>query len=71
MDRDFLDGIDEHFEQLMKLHGNGRRNGARNGSSKGDRTLPVIMDALEGLSKAEREEVLSFIHSLKDNSDRP
>ena len=71
MDHDFLDGIDEHFERLMKSHGNGQRNGKRNGSSAGDRALRDITDAIEELSKAEREEVLSFIHSLKDKSDRP
>jgi hypothetical protein len=34
MDSDFLDGIDEYFERLVELNGNGRRNGSsRNGSS--------------------------------------
>jgi hypothetical protein len=72
MDHDFLDGIDEHFERLMKSHGNGSRNGRRNGNRNGgssDRTLSEIMDDLEELSKPQKKEVLAFIQSLKEKSD--
>ena len=69
MDHDFLDGIDEHFERLMKSHGNGRRNGSRNGGSR-DRTLSEIMNGLEELSKPQKQEVLEFIRSLTEKSDQ-
>ncbi len=76
MDHDFLDGIDEHFERLMKLNGNGRRNGSsrsssrsssRNGSSR-DRTLIEIMDGLKELSGPQKTDVLEFVRSLNGNS---
>ena len=67
MDHNFLDGIDEHFERLMKLNGNGRRNGSsRNGSSR-DRTLIEIMDGLKELSGTQKKEVLEFVRSLNPN----
>jgi hypothetical protein len=69
MDHDFLDGIDEHFERLIKSHGNGRRNGSRNGGSR-DRTLSEIMNGLEELSKPQKQEVLEFIRSLTEKSDQ-
>ena len=70
MDSDFLDGIDEHFERLMKLNGNARRNGSsRNGSSR-DRTLIEIIDKLEELSGAQKTEVLAFVRSLSANPDQ-
>ena len=69
MEHDFLDGIDEHFERLMKQHGNGRRNGrGRNGASR-DRTLLEIMDRLAELSSSEKQDVLEFVRSLKKESD--
>ena len=69
MEHDFLDGIDEHFERLMKQHGNGRRNGrSRNGASR-DRTLLEIMDRLAELSSSEKQDVLEFVRSLKKESD--
>ena len=68
MDHDFLDGIDEHFERLMKLHGNGRNNGRRNGRPR-DRTLAEIMEELDGLNKSQKQEVLSFIQSLTEDSE--
>ena len=69
MEHDFLDGIDEHFERLMKQHGNGRRNGRhRNGASR-DRTLMEIMDRLAELSSSEKQDVLEFVQSLKKEPD--
>ncbi len=68
MDHDFLNGIDEHFERLMKLHGNGRNNSRRNGRSR-DRTLAEIMEELDGLGKSQKKEVLSFIQSLREDSE--
>ncbi len=68
MDHNFLDGIDEHFERLMKLNGNGRRNGSsRNGSSR-DRTFIEITDMLEELSGKQKKEVLEFVRSLSGAS---
>ena len=72
MDRDFLDGIDEHFERLMKLNGNGRRNGSSRSSSGNsssrDRTLIEIMDGLKELSGPQKKDVLEFVRSLNGNS---
>ena len=64
MDHDFLDGIDEHFERLMKLHGNGKNNGRPR-----DRTLAEIMEELDGLNKSQKQEVLSFIQSFTEDSE--
>ena len=65
MDHDFLDGIDDQFQKLMKLHGNGKRNG-RSGSKNGDDPLILeILNQLQNLSRAQREEVLAFILTLK------
>ena len=65
MDNDFLDGIDEQFQRLMKLHGNGKRNGHSMGRSKEDGLVTEIVDHLQNLSKAEKQEVLTFIRSLQ------
>ena len=65
MDNDFLDGIDEQFQRLMKLNGNGKRNGHSMGRSKEDRLLTEIVDHLQNLSKAQKEEVLTFVRSLQ------
>ena len=64
MDNDFLDGIDEQFQRLMKLNGNGKRNGHPMGRSKEDRLVTEIVDHLHNLSKAQKGEVLTFIRSL-------
>ena len=69
MDDAFLDGIDEYFEGLVKLNGNGPRNGpSPNGTSR-DRTLTEIMGRLEGLSNTQKKEVLEFIRSLGRDTD--
>ena len=65
MDNDFLDGIDEQFQRLMKLNGNGKRNGHPAGRSKEDRLITEIVDRLHNLSKPQREEVLTFIRSME------
>lgn len=65
MDNDFLDGIDEQFQHLMKLYGNGKRNGRPMGRSKEDRLIIEIVDHLHKLSQHQREEVLAFIQSLE------
>ena len=65
MDNDFLDGIDEQFQRLMKLYGNGKRNGHSMGRSKEDRLTTEIVDQLQNLSQNQKEEVLTFIHTLE------
>ena len=65
MENDFLDGIDERFQELMKLNGNGKRNGDSIGQSKEDRLITEIVDHLHNLSKLQQEEVLTFIRSLQ------
>jgi hypothetical protein len=64
MDDDFLDGIDEAFQRLMKLNGNGKRNGNSN-RSKDDRLVMEIVDHLRNLSRSQQEEVLKFVRSLE------
>ena len=65
MDNDFLDGIDEQFQRLMKMNGNGKRNGHTVGRSKEDRLVSEIVDHIHNLSKSQQEEVLTFIRSLE------
>jgi len=65
MDNDFLDGIDEQFQRLMKLYGNGKRNGHPIGRSKDDRLVTEIVEHLHNLSKSQQEEVLTFVRSLE------
>ena len=65
MDNDFLDGIDEQFQRLMKLYGNGKRNGHPMGRSKEDRLVTEIVEHLHGLSQSQKEEVLTFIRSME------
>jgi hypothetical protein len=64
MNNDFLDGIDEHFQRLVKLSGSERRNGQSLGGSREDRLVSEIVDHLHNLSVSQREEVLAFIRSL-------
>jgi hypothetical protein len=65
MENDFLDGIDEAFQRLMKLNGNGKRNGHLPARSKEDRLIAEIVDDLQKLSKPQQEEVRNHILSLK------
>jgi hypothetical protein len=69
--RDFLDGIDEQFQRLMKQHGNGKSNGrSRNNNHVPEQTATArIMDEIAALSHSQREEVLAFIQSLKQKID--
>ena len=64
MENDFLDGIDEAFQRLMKLNGNGKRNGHATGRSKEDRIIAEIVDHLYSLSRSQQEEVLNLVLSL-------
>ena len=65
MDNDFLDGIDEQFQRLMKLNGNGKRNGHAVSRSKEDRLITDIVDRLHNLSKTQKEEVLALVRSME------
>ena len=65
MDNDFLDGIDEAFQRLMKTNGNGKRNGNSLSRSKEDRLIREIVEGLHNLSKSHQEEVLTFVRSLE------
>jgi len=65
MENDFLDGIDEAFQRLLKLNGNGKRNGHAMGRSKEDRIIAEIVDHLYGLSRSQQEEVLNFVLSFE------
>jgi hypothetical protein len=64
MDNDFLDGIDEAYQKLMNLNGNGKRNGHSVARSKEDGVISEIINRLEHLSKSKKEEVLNFVRSL-------
>jgi hypothetical protein len=65
MANDFLDGIDEAFQKLMKLNGNGKKNGSSMGRSSEDRMTMEIVNRLQNLSANQKEEVLKFIASLE------
>jgi len=62
---DFLDGIDEQFQRLMKQNGNGKRNGHPAGRSQEDHLVSEIVDHLHNLSTSQREEVLTFIRTMQ------
>jgi hypothetical protein len=67
MDNDFLDGIDEQFQRLMKLNGTGKGNGRHSvGRSKEDSLITEIVDHLRKLSKSQREEVLTLIRTMEE-----
>jgi hypothetical protein len=65
MEHDFLDGIDEAFQRLSKLNGNGKRNGHSMGRSSEDRVIIEIVSHLDNLSSAQKKEVLDFVLSLE------
>jgi len=65
MENDFLDGIDEAFQKLMKLNGNGKTNGHSMGRSKEDRVITEIVEHLQNLSKSQKEQVLAFVLSVE------
>jgi hypothetical protein len=64
-EHDFLDGIDEAFQRLTKLNGNGKRNGHSVGRSSEDRVITEIVNHLQNLSSAQQREVLDFIVALQ------
>ena len=65
--RDFLDGIDEQFQRLMKQQGNGKSKGrSRTPSPPPQQSVTArITDEIASLSHSQREEVLAFIQALK------
>jgi hypothetical protein len=68
--RDFLDGIDEQFQRLMKQHGNGKSNGRGRTQAPPPQSVTArITEEIAGLSHSQREEVLAFIQSLKQKLD--
>lgn len=69
MDQDFLEGIDDQFQRLMKLNGSGKRISRSGPRSPEDRLLLEIVDQLHGLSKTQREGVLAFVQQLKQKGE--
>jgi hypothetical protein len=67
MDNDFLEGIDDQFQRLMRANGS-KRNGRPGVRSPEDQMLSEILEQLQGLSRPDREAVLSFIQSLKQKA---
>ena len=66
MDNDFLDGIDEQFQRLMKLNGSGKGNGRQSvGRSKEDSLAAEIIAQLRNLSESQKEEVLTLIRTME------
>ena len=61
MANDFLDGIDEAFQKLMKTNGNGKRNGNSVEQSSEDRLTTEIVTRLQKLSITQKQEVLKFV----------
>jgi hypothetical protein len=67
--RDFLDGIDEQFQRLMKQQGNGKGNGRTPAPAPELSATARIIEQIADLSHSQREEVLAFIRSLKHKVD--
>jgi hypothetical protein len=67
--RDFLDGIDEQFQKLMKQQGNGKSNGRTRSQAPEPSVTSRIVEQIASLNHAQREEVLAFIESLKQKID--
>ena len=63
--RNFLDGIDEQFQQLMQQQGNGKSNGRARTQPAPQTVTASILEQLPGLTHSQREEVLAFIKHLK------
>ena len=63
--RDFLDGIDDQFQRLMKQHANGKDNGRTRNNAPEPSVTARIMEQISELTHSQREEVLAFIQSLK------
>jgi hypothetical protein len=68
--RDFLDGIDEQFQRLLKQQGkNGKGNGRPRSSAPEPSVSSRIVEQIAGLTPSQREEVLAFIQVLKQKVD--
>jgi hypothetical protein len=67
--RDFLDGIDEQFQKLMKQQGNGKSNGRARHDAPEQTVTSRIVEQISGLTHSQREEVLAFIQTLKHKVD--
>ena len=67
--RDFLNGIDEQFQRLLKQHGNGKTNGRVRQNAPKETLTARITQQISGLTHSQREEVLAFIQSLKHKVD--
>ena len=64
--RDFLNGIDEQFQQLMKQQGNGKSNGRTHTPAIPEVSVTArIVQQISDLTHSQREEVLAFIQTLK------
>jgi len=62
---DFLEGIDEQFQRLMKASNNRKENGRSNGHAVEDPLIGEILNQMQVLPSGHRELVLSYIQSLK------
>jgi hypothetical protein len=67
--RDFLNGIDEQFQRLMKQQGNGKGNGRPRKTVPEQSLTTRITEQIAGLTHSQREEVLAFIQVLKQKVD--
>jgi hypothetical protein len=67
--RDFLNGIDEQFQRLMKQQGNGKGNGRPSKTVPEQSLTARITEQISGLTHSQREEVLAFIQVLKQKVD--
>jgi hypothetical protein len=67
--RDFLNGIDEQFQRLMKQQGNGKGNGRPRKPVPEQSLTARITEEISGLTHSQREEVLAFIQVLKQKVD--
>lgn len=71
MDHDFLDGIDEHFERLLRDSGSRVGVDGRSRKTDGTASEPTVTDimaAVELLSESEKSEVLEFVRVLRRKS---
>jgi len=65
MDQDFLEGIDDQFQRLMKLHGGAKRNGRSSPRSPEDRVTLEILEIVQALSKTQKEALLAHLQQVK------
>jgi hypothetical protein len=68
LDPDFLDGIDDQFQRLMKLS-TGRRNGRANGRPTEDPLMTDIIGEVQALSPRQKELVLAYVRSIKPKAE--